>query len=329
MAVAMDGVRTRVYCNGVLDAEDFPLEEVSDHLERADTIVWVDLGEPSKEVLDQLADELGLHELAIEDALSEHQRPKLDRYADHLFLSSHAVWLNRKTAELDETEIDAFISPRWLITVRKRGDFPVELVTQRWERSNDLAKFGVSYLLYGLLDVIIDGYFTVVTHFDEYYDEISDSLFNENPLDAAQQRHWFEMRRAMVRFHRLVVPMREVVSSVMRREHSVVPEELFPYYQDLYDHILRISDSSDSLRDLVGTIVETNLSLRDYRQNLVVKKVTSWAAIGLVPTVITGYYGMNVPYPGSGEQVGVVTSAVLMVVACAALYLVFRRRDWL
>ena len=112
------------------------------------------------------------------------------------------------------------------------------------------------------------------------------------------------MRRALVRFHRLVVPMREAVSSLMRREHAVVADELYPYYQDVYDHILRVSESTDSLRDLVSTIVETNLSLRDYRQNQIVKKVTSWAAIIAVPTLITGYYGMNVPLPGLGRDLG-------------------------
>jgi len=123
--------------------------------------------------------------------------------------------------------------------------------------------------------------------------------------------------------------MREVISGLMRREHSAVSEELYPYYQDVYDHILRVSESTDSLRDLVATIVETNLSLRDYRQNQIVKKVTSWAAIIAVPTLITGYYGMNVPYPGSGNTWGVVASAALVVCCSLALYLIFKRRDWL
>ena len=325
----VERVRTRAYCNGVLDAQDFPLEDVSDHLERADTVVWVDVREPSKGLLNTLAEELGLHELAIEDALSAHQRPKLDRYVDHLFLSCHAVWLRSETAELDETEIDAFIHPRWLITVRKNGDFPIERVAERWDRSASLAKHGVPYLLYGLLDVVVDGYFAVIEKFDEYYEDVTEDLFNEQPLDASEQRHWFEMRRAMVRFHRLATPMREVVSSVMRRDHAFVSDELIPYYQDVYDHVLRVSESSDTLRDLVATIVETNLSLRDYRQNLVVKKVSSWAAIGIVPTLVTGFYGMNVPYPGSGERAGFAASLALTVAGCSALYLLFKRRDWL
>ena len=107
------------------------------------------------------------------------------------------------------------------------------------------------------------------------------------------------------------------------------PPSLYPYFQDVYDHILRVSESTDSLRDLVSTIVETNLSLRDYRQNQVMKKVTSWAAIIAVPTLITGYYGMNVPYPGSGDNSGVGVSAVLVVLLSGGLFAAFRRRGWL
>ena len=325
----MGDALTRAYRSGALDAEGFPVADVSDYLEQPDTIVWVDFCGPTKEQLYELAAELGLHELAVEDALGPHQRPKLDRYTTHLFLTSHAVRVDAEVGRLDETEIDAFISKQWLVTVRKDDRFPIEPVLERWDRSPDLAAHGVSFLLYGLLDVVVDGYFDTVQAFDDYYEAVSDAMFADQPLDPAQQRHWFDMRRAMVRFHRLVVPLREAVSSLMRREHSAVSEDLYPYFQDVYDHILRISESSDSLRDLVSTIVETNLSLRDYRQNLIVKKVSSWAAIIAVPALVTGYYGMNVPYPGSGRIWGVVASTCLMVAASFLLYRVFRRNDWL
>jgi magnesium transporter len=323
------GPHTRAYRNGVLDSEGFPVSEVSEHLAQPDIIVWVDFCGPSRDDLLELAAELGLHELAVEDALDEHQRPKLDHYETHLFLSSHAVRVDTDSGELSDTEIDAFINQRWLITVRKDEGFSMDAVVQRWDRSADLAKLGVSFLLYGLLDVIVDGYFDGVQAFDDFYDEVSEGIFSERPLDPKQQRHWFEMRRALVRFHRLVVPMREAVSGLMRREHTAVDESLYPYYQDVYDHILRVSESTDALRDLVSTIVETNLSLRDYRQNQVMKKVTSWAAIVAVPTLITGFYGMNVPYPGFGQEWGVVVSAVLMVVLSCLLYVQFRKREWL
>ena len=325
----MGEVLTRVYRNGVLEAEGFPVADVSEYLEHPDTTVWVDFCGPSEEQLHELSAELGLHELAVEDALGRHQRPKLDRYATHLFLSCHAVRVDTEEGNLDETEVDAFVNERWLVTVRKDDGFPIGPVLRRWDRSGDLAAQGVSFLLYGLLDVVVDGYFDVINEFDNYYDEVSEGIFSERPLDPARQRHWFDMRRAMVRFHRLVVPMREAVSSLMRREHSAVSDELYPYYQDVYDHVLRVAESSDSLRDLVSTIVETNLSLRDYRQNLIVKKVSSWAAIIAVPALITGYYGMNVPYPGSQSTWGVVASTALMLVLSAGLFLIFRRRDWL
>ena len=325
----MGNAMTRVYHRGVLGAEGFPLAEVSEHLEERDTVVWVDFCGPSKAQLDELARELGLHELAIEDALSPHQRPKLDRYATHLFLSCHAVRVDVEHGVLDETEVNAFINERWLITVRKGAGCAIDAVRQRCDRSPDLAVQGVGFLLYGLLDVIVDSYFDAVQSFDDYYEEVSDGIFADRPLDPAQQRQWFDMRRAMVRFHRLVVPMREAISSLMRREHAAVSEKLYPYFQDVYDHILRVTESSDSLRDLVSTIVETNLSLRDYRQNLIVKKVSSWAAIVAVPSLITGYYGMNVPYPGAQQAWGVVVSTVLIVGACIGLYWLFRRIDWL
>jgi magnesium transporter len=321
---------TRMYRKGVLEAEGFPVADVSEHLEEPDTILWVDLHGPSREDLHEMADELGLHELAVEDALGPHQRSKLDFYPTHRFLSCHAVRVDRDGSAMDETEIDAFLSERWLITVRDEDDFfDIQAVLDRWDRSPDLAANGVSFLLYGLIDVVVDGYFDAVQAFDEFYDEISEGIFDERPLDPSQQRGWFEMRRALVRFHRIVVPMREALSTLMRREQATVSEDLYPYYQDVYDHILRVNESIDSLRDLVSTIVDTNLSLRGFHQNLIVKKVSGWAAIIAVPALITGYYGMNVPYPGSQQGWGAIASAVVLIVTSGGLYLLFRRRDWL
>jgi magnesium transporter len=325
----MAHLSTRVYVEGRLEAENFPLSEVSGHLSGPGSVVWVDLCGPTTEELEMLAGELGLHELAVEDALAPHQRPKVDYYETHMFLSCHALQVDPATGELQVDEIDAFVNHNWLITVRRDDTFTMEQVKHHWDRASHLAEHGVGFLLYGLLDVVVDGYFDTVEAFDEYYDEVSEGLFEDTPLDPARQRHWFQMRRSLVRFHRLAVPMRETISTLMRREHRAISTEMYPYFQDVYDHILRVSESSDTLRDLVATIVETNLSLRDYRQNQVMKKVTSWAAIVAVPTLITGYYGMNVPYPGAGTTGGVVLATGLIVVLSSLLYLVFRWRDWL
>lgn len=325
----MNNPRTRVYRNGVLDREGFPVDEVSDLLEEPDTVVWVDYCSPTTRQLEEIAEEFGVHELAVEDAAGALQRPKIDRYETHIFLSVQAVRLDAETGQLDATEVDAFVNSRWIVTVRENDDFPIEPVVERWDRSPDLAVHGVSYLLYGLLDVIVDEFFDTIQTFDDYYDEVSESIFDGQPIEPDDHRQWFQMRRSLFRFHRITVPTREVVSSLMRREHTAVSEELYPYFQDVYDHILRVTESSDSLRELVSTIVDTNLSLRDYHQNQIVKKVSSWAAIVAVPALITGFFGMNVPFPGSGTTEGVITSSLLLVVISIGLYISFRVRDWL
>jgi magnesium transporter len=321
-------MRTRAYRKGALEADGFPLEDVSDYLERDDTVVWVDLCNPSREVLDELKEELGLHELAVEDALEPHQRPKLDHYETHLFLSCHLVEMAADGVELRVTEIDAFVGKRWFITVRKGDDDDIDAIVKRWDRSPELAAYGVPFLLYGLLDVVGDSYFGVIDGFDDYYEEVSQQLFDEHPLEPSSQRQRFEARQSLVKIHRLVSGLREAVSSILRRG-DLVPRPLDPYFQDVYDHLLRANDATDTLRELVSTIVETNLSLRDFRQNQIMKKVTSWAAIIAVPTLITGYYGMNVRYPGINTTWGFLVSVALLLACSLGLFVVFRRKGWL
>jgi magnesium transporter len=325
----MGNVRTRCYRAGVLDAEDFPVADVSEQLAAPDAVIWVDFVRPDAADLAPLTDELGLHELAIEDALEPHQRPKIDRYESHLFLSCHAVDVERLDGGLHKTEIDAFIGDRWLVTVRASDDYDIDRVLRRWDGDPHLLATGPGALVYWLLDDIVDGYFALVDRFDAYYESVSDSVFADHPLRPDQEREWFEMRRSLSQFHRLVLPLREALSGLVRHEDELVDRTLVPYWQDLYDHVLVVSESTDGLRDLASSLVDALIALRDYRQNQVVKTVSSWAAIVAVPALITGYYGMNVPFPGSGETSGVVVSSLLIVVISAALYVLFRRRDWL
>jgi magnesium transporter len=324
----MGNVCTRVYRAGALDDEDFPLSDVARHL-GTDGLVWVDFVQPSAGQLTELADELGLHELAIEDALAPHERSKIDRYPTHLFLTCHAVHFRPEDRHLETTEVDAFVGDRWVVTVRASDEYDIGPVLRRWDEAPDLVTSGPGALVYALLDDIVDRYFDALGRFDAYYDEVSDGVFSEHPLRVDQQREWFETRRALSKFHRLVLPLREALSGLVRRQHDIVAPVMQPYWQDLYDHVIVVSESTDSLRDLVSSLVDANLSLRDYRQNVVMKKVSSWAAIVAAPTLVTGFYGMNVPFPGSGETAGVVVSSLLVVGVSVALYVIFRRRDWL
>jgi magnesium transporter len=320
---------TRLYRQGMLEAKDFPAAQISDFLEQPDTVVWLDLCEPDREDLAVVSQEFGLHPLAVEDAIQEHERPKLDRYQDHAFLTAYAVSLDPATGRLQKSELAAFITPRALITVRKDPRFDIQGVMERWDGSADLAGHGVGFLLWGLLDFVVDGHFATVQQLDEALEGLEDLLFDERPHSAEVQRRSFEVRKSLVVLRRLVLPMREVVNTLLRRDLGLVDEAMGPYFQDVYDHVLRATEWTESLRDLVSTILETNLSIQGNRLNTITKKVTSWAAIIAVPTAVTGFYGMNVPYPGFGRHSGAVTSTVLIVILSSGLYLLFKRLDWL
>jgi magnesium transporter len=321
--------RTRLYRNGRLELEGFPVAKISDFLADEAVTVWLDLRDPDRADLAVLSEEFGLHPLAIEDAVHEHERPKLDRYRSHLFMTAYGARLNNDTGRLVTSEIAAFVTRQALITVRKDDGLDIGAVVERWDASPDLAPFGVGYLLHGLLDYIVDGHFEAVQSLDDAVEDLEDQLFSEIPQDLQVQRRSFELRKSLVLLRRIVIPMREVVNTVMRRDLHVAADDLMPYYQDVYDHVLRAAEWTESLRDLVTSILETNLTIQGNRMNVVTKKVTGWAAIIAVPTFITGFYGMNVPYPGFSHAVGFVSSVVVMVVAGILLYVVFKRKDWL
>lgn len=321
--------RTRLYRSGVLEAENFPVEDISQHLTQPGVTVWLDLCAPDANDLTTISDELDLHHLAVEDAGQERQRPKLDRYDSHLFVTAYAVTLDMTTGELETFEVAVFITHNALVTVRKSDQFDIDGVVARWDASPDLAKHGVSFLLHGLLDYVVDGHFAAVQILDDEIEALEDLLFDDDRPDLSVQRRSFELRKSLVQLRRVVLPMREVVNSLMRRDLRALDEAMTPYYQDVYDHVLRATEWTESLRDLVTTVLETNLTIQGNRLNVITKKVTSWAAIIAVPTAITGFYGQNVPYPGFGHESGFYISTIAIIVISIGLYLLFRRRDWI
>jgi magnesium transporter len=321
--------RTRLYQRGTLTAENFPVEDIAEHLAKSDAVLWVDLCSPRTVDLARVAEELGLHRLAVADATDLRQRPKLDHYASHEFLNMYAVDLDHTTGRLRLSELSAFVTANALITVRKDQTFDIEEVVARWDDLPDLAQFGVGFLLYGLIDHVVDGHFAAVQDLDEEIEQVEDLLFDQRTRDQELQRRSFALRKSLVTLRRVVLPMREVVNSLMRRDLHLVTEEMTPYYQDVYDHVLRATEWTESLRDLVTTILETNITLQGNRLNVITKKVTSWAAIIAVPTAITGWYGQNLPYPGFASTSGLITSFLLILVISVGLYITFKRKDWL
>ncbi len=321
---------TRVYRNGVLEREGFDPARVSDYLDEPDTVVWLDVSSPTPDDLAVVADELGLHPLARADATGRAQRPKLEPYAGHQFLVAYAASYDPETLVLTTSEIDVFFDRRWVLTVRKDPVFDLAPVLRRWDDAPNLAKYGVAFLLHGLLDVIVDGHFDVVDELDDAIEGLEDLIFAPETHGTVAQRRTFELRKALVAFRRIVLPMREVVNGLLHSDVCDIDPELAPYFQDVYDHVVRATEWTESLRDMVTSVLETYLTLQGNRLNEVMKQLTSYAAIVAVPTAVAGIYGMNTRlYPGAGTVAGWWFAIVSMTAISFSLYVYFRRKDWL
>lgn len=321
--------RTRAWRGGEVVAEGFPVTEISDHLERDGTVVWLDLCGPRQDDLRIISDELGLDHIAVEDAVSRHERTKLDRYDGYVFINMYVPRVNG--AELTMRELSAFVAPRALVTVRQDDGLDVEALIRRWDESPaaDLDGTGAGFLLYAMLDLVVDLQLEAVQALDEEADTVEELVFGDAfPVKEIQHRS-YQLRRNLAKLRRTALPMREVLNSLLRRDTRLIEPSLAPYLQDVYDHTLRVSEWTDGLRDLVADLLDTRLALQGNRMNEVMKKVTSWAAIIAVPTAVTGFYGQNVPYPGFSNHMGFVVSSIVIVVCSAGLYLIFKLRDWL
>ncbi|APU19273.1 magnesium transporter CorA family protein [Actinoalloteichus sp. GBA129-24] len=287
---------------------------------------WLDLPAPDPALIDRIGEALGLHELAVEDAGDERQRPKLDRYDSHLFLTVHRVVLDEQD-DLLVSELAVFVTPHALVTVHKDTNLHPTDVARRWAAAG--RERGIDYLLYALLDAVVDSHFDAAQALEDEVEELEDLLFAEPSQLHTVQRRSLRLRKNLLRLSRVAAPLREVLLGLMHRDIGLIDERLMPYYQDVYDHVLRVTEWVEGMRELASGVRETQLALQGNRLNVVMKKVTSWAAIIAVPTAVTGYFGQNLPYPGYGDHAGLIGSYVAILGSSLVLYLLFRRRGWL
>ncbi|PZG10581.1 magnesium transporter CorA family protein [Nonomuraea aridisoli] len=322
-------LHTRLYRNGVLDKEGFPIEEVSDHVADPASTAWFDLCSPSAADLGLIGEELGLHELALEDVLNDHQRPKVDVYDNHLFVTVYGV--HCEGDRVVPVEVNVFVTRNALVTVRENEHFDIGAVMRRWDATSRLAGHGVTFLLHGLLDYVVDRHMAVVQDLDGQAEALEESLFEEEVRDGRTlQREMYTLRKNTTRLRKITLPMREVLGTLLRRDQEIIGDRVMtPYYEDVRDHVVRVNEAVESIREMLANVRETRLSQQGFRLNEIMKRVTGWAAIIAVPTMITGFYGQNVPYPGSGQPWGFFMSAMLVAVASVALYAVFKKKDWL
>jgi len=329
----IDNVRGRIWRNGKLQ-DGFDIKSLSDCLADDTTLAWADLVNPTHEALCTLADELDLNSWAVEDALADAERVKAVSYPHHKFMTVYAVDIHddptlSTNGALHIHRISMFIKDNVLITVRLSDDFDMDVVTQRWDAMDD-ERLGIGVLVHGLLDVVVDSHFDAVQMLDDSIEDLESLLFEENKNSQDLQRRTYRVRKNLVKLRRVVLPMREVVNLIQRnRLENKANPALDASFTDLYDHVLRATEWTESLRDMVTTLFETNLSLQDARLNSVMKKLTSWAAIIAVPTAVTGFFGQNVKFPGFGNAFGLAISVAIIVTSVTFLYMLFRRKDWL
>jgi magnesium transporter len=317
----------RLYRDGSVAEEGFDPSRISDLLEEPGTVVWLDLEDPTEQELAMLQEEFSLHPLAIEDAVHRNQRPKVEVYEGYFFLVLHALSLD--DGELVDREVHVFVGTEYLITLRYRPAFDLANVRKRWERQPDLAGEGGGFLLHALLDRVVDGYLDVVERLEAESEALEEAVFSDRPPVDIQERI-FDLKKNLLRLLRAVTPFRDMLNSIPG-ELGVVTDRLDPYYRDVTDHVTRVLEFAEMARELAATALAAHLSQVSNRMNQVVKQVTSWAAIILVPTLIAGIYGMNFirPFPDFDNPWGFWIAVVLMVASAGVLYGVFRRRGWI
>jgi magnesium transporter len=332
--VRVSSCRSRAWRNGTEVAADFPLGDLDHWLAEPDTLVWLDLLRPEPDVLESLAAELKFDRQAVEDAVAPYERPKATRHNSHIFLTCYSTRLVGPAGEgvtLEVGRISAFVLRNALITVRLDDRVDLDAILARWY-DDGLLGHGVAALVHGMLDELVDGHFDTIETMDDVLEGLEDLLFDPKIQTRVIQQRVFGLRKALVRLRRVVLPMREVVTALMRfhaeRERTLT-SELEGSFNDLYDHVIRAAEWTESLRDMVSSVFETNLSLQDARLNEVMKKLAAWAAIIAVPTAVTGWFGQNIPYPGFGAMSGLVQSIVVMLIGTVGLYILFRKVDWI
>jgi magnesium transporter len=294
---------------------------------RRDAFVWIGLYEPTEEEFDAVRREFDIHELAVEDAIDAHQRPKLEVYGDSLFLVlKTARYLDAEEA-VEFGEILLFIGHGFIITVR-HGEAPLHDVRLQVEGRPELLKCGPGAALYAIVDRIVDDYLPVIAGLDRDIREVEGEVFSQTRMNPAERI--YQLKREVLELHDAVAPLLNPIDRLARGRHALVDEEVHPYFRDVHDHLLRVVDQVESFRDLLMSVLTANLTQVSVRQNEDVRRISAWAAIIAVPTAIAGIYGMNFEnMPELNWSLGYPIVLGLIAVLCISLYSYFRRIGWL
>ncbi len=305
------------------------IPDISEVLKQPGVFVWVGLHDPSPELLREIQMEFGLHDLAVEDAQVAHQRPKLEQYGDSVFVVLRPAILTPDQQRIELGETHLFVGPRYVVSIR-HGDTPgYAEVRTRGESTPALLAKGPGFVLYAVMDFIVDHYFPVLDTLGDQLESLEDEIFSET-FDRKTVQRIYDLKRNLVEVKRAVSPLVDVCNRIIRFDMPLIHEDTRPYFRDVYDHAIRINEHVDTLRELLTGALEAHLSLTAVAQNDAMKKLAGWAAIIGVPTMVAGVYGMNFKLmPELEWRYGYPAVMAGMAAVCGFLYYRFKRSGWL
>ena len=316
------------YANG-RRVGDVAIPDISEVLAQPDRFVWIGLHEPDPELLREIQREFGLHDLAIEDALKAHQRPKLERYGDSLFVVLRTAHVDPAADGVELGETHVFVGPRYVVSVRHGVSAPLAEVRARCEATPALLAKGPGFVLYALMDFVADQFFPLVVALEDKLEALEDAIFRERFTRETTERI-YRLKRDLLEVKRAVSPLVDICNRLTRADVELIHEDTRVYFRDVYDHAIRLNEMVDMLRELLTTALEANLSLISVAQNEAMKRLAGWAAIIAVPTMIAGVYGMNFKFmPELDSPFGYPLALGAMLGVCAYLYYRFKRSGWL
>ncbi len=306
---------------------DIPVEAISDHLRTPGCFVWVALRDASEAELAQMQEEFGLHDLAVEDAHHGHQRPKIEEYGDTLFAVLHLIEYT-PTDELRRGEVHVFAGPNFVLSVRNRSTQGFLGVRQRCEREPELLSLGSGFVLYALMDAVVDRYFPIVDALETELDTIEGQIF-ERGAGRANIERLYELKHKVTMLRHAVAPLLDAATRLHGGRVPPVCVTSQEYFRDVNDHLARLLTSIDTIRETIGTAIQVNLSMVTIEESEVTKRLAAWAGIFAVATFFVGVWGMNFDFmPELKKPWGYPAALGLIGSTCGVLWWRFRRAGW-
>jgi len=307
---------------------DIAVANIAQYLHPPHSFVWVELHDPSADELGELQRAFDLHPLAVEDALVGHQRPKIEEYGDSLFAVLHIV--EPGEAEYHIGELAVFAGPKYIVAVRSRAHQDFAEVRARCEREPKVLKQGPGYILYALMDAVVDRYFPTLDSLEGELDGIEQRIFAPHGVPRDNIEGLYSLKQRLMVMKHAVAPLLEGVSNLSGARVPVLCSKISEYFRDIYDHLQRLNQTADSIRDTIATAISVNLSMVTLQENETMKRLAAYAALLAVPTMIAGIYGMNFEHmPELKWRFGYGLSVLVMVGIDAYLYFRFKRAKWL